>query len=45
MYKVVSLFSGCGGADKGMVGDFFFINSSTFTFSEVITQSIAGVSL
>jgi len=24
MYKVVSLFSGCGGADQGMVGDFLF---------------------
>lgn len=24
MYKVVSLFSGCGGADQGMVGDFEF---------------------
>lgn len=24
MYKVVSLFSGCGGADQGIVGDFFF---------------------
>lgn len=24
MYKVVSLFSGCGGADQGIVGDFLF---------------------
>lgn len=24
MYKVVSLFSGCGGADQGIVGDFIF---------------------
>ena len=24
MYKVVSLFSGCGGADQGVVGDFTF---------------------
>ena len=24
MYKVVSLFSGCGGADQGIVGDFVF---------------------
>lgn len=24
MYKVVSLFSGCGGADKGILGDFIF---------------------
>lgn len=24
MYKVVSLFSGCGGADQGLVGDFIF---------------------
>lgn len=26
MYKVVSLFSGCGGADKGIIGDFKFNN-------------------
>lgn len=26
MYKVVSLFSGCGGADLGIVGDFTFNN-------------------
>jgi DNA (cytosine-5)-methyltransferase 1 len=24
MYKVVSLFSGCGGADQGLIGDFVF---------------------
>ena len=24
MYKVVSLFSGCGGADQGIVGGFVF---------------------
>lgn len=24
MYKVVSLFSGCGGADQGIIGDFLF---------------------
>ena len=24
MYKVVSLFSGCGGADQGIIGDFIF---------------------
>ena len=24
MYKVVSLFSGCGGCDQGIVGDFIF---------------------
>ena len=24
MYKVVSLFSGCGGADLGIIGDFEF---------------------
>ena len=26
MYKVVSLFSGCGGADQGIVGNFMFNN-------------------
>lgn len=26
MYKVVSLFAGCGGCDQGMVGDFTFNN-------------------
>lgn len=26
MYKVVSLFSGCGGADQGLIGDFTFNN-------------------
>lgn len=26
MYKVVSLFSGCGGADQGIIGDFLFNN-------------------
>ncbi len=26
MYKVVSLFSGCGGCDQGMLGDFVFNN-------------------
>ena len=26
MYKVVSLFTGCGGCDQGMVGDFIFNN-------------------
>ena len=24
MFKVVSLFSGCGGADQGIIGDFIF---------------------
>jgi len=24
MFKVVSLFSGCGGADQGIIGDFTF---------------------
>ena len=24
MFKVVSLFSGCGGADQGIIGDFVF---------------------
>ena len=24
MYKVVSLFSGCGGADQGIIGNFEF---------------------
>ena len=27
MYKVVSLFCGCGGADLGMIGDFYFNNN------------------
>ncbi len=26
MYKVVSLFAGCGGADQGLIGDFTFNN-------------------
>ena len=26
MFKVVSLFSGCGGADQGIIGDFVFNN-------------------
>ena len=26
MYKVVSLFAGCGGCDRGIVGDFDFNN-------------------
>lgn len=26
MYKVVSLFSGCGGADQGIIGNFRFNN-------------------
>lgn len=27
MYKVVSLFAGCGGCDQGIIGDFVFNNS------------------
>ena len=31
MFKVVSLFSGCGGADQGIIGDFVF-NKKKYEF-------------
>ena len=30
MYKVVSLFAGCGGCDQGIIGDFIFYDGDWF---------------
>lgn len=42
MYKVVSLFSGCGGADLGVLGDFIFnnINYKKLPFEIVYASDI-----
>ena len=42
MYKVVSLFCGCGGADCGILGGFNFNGKYYLTVSNHVSSLISG---